>query len=220
LDGTGLLYTLPGGKLTANAAILRVLIFNAYGLQSYYQLIGGPDWMDTARWNIDAKAEGNPTQQQIIRMLQTLLEDRFSLKVHGETRELPAYDLSAAEAGIKLQDSKESDCLAFNGSPAPQSTPGQRLILPCGEVGATRGPVISRIDGGRVSMIDFVRVLANTLGRPVIDTGFQRTTGPYQRYGTWKANETLGTAITATETGGITACAVSATEPAAHPFCC
>ena|SRR5438128_4258641 len=74
LGGTGLLYTLPGGKLTANAAILRVLIFNAYGLQSYYQLIGGPDWMDTARWNIDAKAEGNPTQQQIIRMLQTLLE--------------------------------------------------------------------------------------------------------------------------------------------------
>jgi len=176
LGGTGLLYTLPGGKLTANAAILRVLIFNAYGLQSYYQLIGGPDWMDTARWNIDAKAEGNPTQQQIIRMLQTLLEDRFSLKVHGETRELPAYDLSAAEAGIKLQESKESDCLAFNGSPVPQSTPGQRLILPCGEVGAARGPVMSRIDGGRVSMIDFVRVLANTLGRPVIDkTGFTGT---------------------------------------------
>src|SRR5436309_654361 len=45
LGGTGLLYTLPGGKLTANAAMLRVLIFNAYGLQSYYQLIGGPDSM-------------------------------------------------------------------------------------------------------------------------------------------------------------------------------
>src|SRR5262249_36815773 len=52
LAGKEPLYTLRDGRFTADGIILRVLIFYAYGLQTHYQLIGGPDWMDTAHWDI------------------------------------------------------------------------------------------------------------------------------------------------------------------------
>jgi uncharacterized protein (TIGR03435 family) len=176
--GTELLYTLPDGRFTANAVYLRVLIFYAYGLQTHYQLIGGPDWMDTARWNIQAIAKGNPTAEQRNVMLQSLLEDKFMLKLHWETRELPVYDLTVAEDGIKVHQLQESNCVEPNVAAPPSRpfAPGQRLILTCGEAGLAAGTVASRIDGGKVSMGAFIRVLETILDRPIIDkTGFTGT---------------------------------------------
>jgi hypothetical protein len=89
----GTIYTLRGGRFTANSVLLRVLIFNAYDLKEPDQLIGGPDWMDTIRWNIEAQAAGNPDHSAVMRMLRALLEDRFRLKVHQATPELPSPDL-------------------------------------------------------------------------------------------------------------------------------
>jgi uncharacterized protein (TIGR03435 family) len=88
LGDIGHLYTLPGGRFTANAVTLRVLIFNAYRLNSYYQLIGDPDWVNAVRWDIEAKALGNPTPQQVDLMLQSLIEDRFHLKLHWDKQQL------------------------------------------------------------------------------------------------------------------------------------
>src|SRR5262249_25879711 len=50
----GTIYTIPGGRFTANSVLLRVLIFNAYDLKESGQLIGGRDWINTIRWNIEA----------------------------------------------------------------------------------------------------------------------------------------------------------------------
>jgi uncharacterized protein (TIGR03435 family) len=65
---------------------------------------GGPPWIDSGRYSIDAKAEGIPGQN-VMRgpMLQALLEDRFQLKIHRETREVPVYALTVAKGGLKLQ---------------------------------------------------------------------------------------------------------------------
>ena len=173
--GTELLYTLPDGRFTANAVYLRVLIFYAYGLLTHYQLIGGPDWMDTARWNIQAIAKGNPTAEQRNVMLQSLLEDKFMLKLHWETRELPVYDLTVAEDGIKVHQLQENNCIEPNVAAPPSRpfAPGQRSIVTCGEASLSAGTVASRIDGGKVSMAAFIRVLETILDLPIIDkTGF------------------------------------------------
>jgi hypothetical protein len=74
-----------GGRLSTRMAPLLLLIQNAYGVETF-QISGGPDWMNTAGYDIEAKAEGNPSRSQIWLMLQSLLEDRFKLKVHRETK--------------------------------------------------------------------------------------------------------------------------------------
>jgi hypothetical protein len=95
----GLLYALPSGRLKANEILMQVLIFYAYDLKGDYELIGGQDWMSTMRWDLDAQAEGNPSYEQMMQMLRSLLEDRFGLKVHREK-------LRDSADGLKLESSK------------------------------------------------------------------------------------------------------------------
>jgi uncharacterized protein (TIGR03435 family) len=79
LGRVGMIYSVPEGRLTASAILLRVLIFTAYGTTNDYELIGGPEWISTARWDVEARWEGNRSNEQIKSMLQSLLEDRFNL---------------------------------------------------------------------------------------------------------------------------------------------
>jgi hypothetical protein len=95
----GLLYALPPGRLKANGILMLVLIFHAYDLKGDYELIGGQDWMNTMRWDLDAQAEGNPSYEQMMLMLRSLLEDKFGLKVHREKLRDPAD-------GFKLESPK------------------------------------------------------------------------------------------------------------------
>jgi hypothetical protein len=108
LGDTGLLYTLPNGRFTATAITLRTLIFNAYELNSHYQLVGGPDWINITRWNVEARTLGHPTSREINLMLQSFLESTFRLKLHKEQRELPISNLDTAQqtGGLKLESSK------------------------------------------------------------------------------------------------------------------
>jgi len=98
----------PGGYQADNVT-LRMLIQEAYGLQPN-QILGGPDWLDTAAYDVEAKSAGDPMQaapekrrQENKRLLQVMLADRARLAVHRETRELPGYVLTLAEGGSKLQ---------------------------------------------------------------------------------------------------------------------
>src|SRR5687767_8867370 len=97
----------PGGRLDGTNQTARNLIRGAFNLQPY-QMIGGPDWMDSDRFDIVAKAADADldakgmlaTPQQYMLRLQSLLEDRFSMVTHWETRELPVYALVVANAGM------------------------------------------------------------------------------------------------------------------------
>jgi uncharacterized protein (TIGR03435 family) len=144
---------------------LRVLITNAYRVQSD-QLLGGPDWIRSERWDIEAKTEGATTTQQKFRMLQPLLEDRFKLKVHRETREMPEYRLVIAKRGSKLREFKKED-------------------------GDTRqmGTRIGRglIDAHGTEFNELTFFLRSELGRPVVDaTGL---TGKYDFKLDWVPDE-------------------------------
>jgi len=90
------------GRITASNVPLKNLVLGAYQLQDF-QLSGGPSWLTSRRWDIQAKAE-NPkaTMKEMMAMLKTLLADRFQLKTHMETREVPIGALVVARGDGKL----------------------------------------------------------------------------------------------------------------------
>lgn len=95
---------LPGGILSCTGVTLKMLIMEAYEVKAF-QISGGPSWVGSARWDLEAKAEGVqgrlPLDQEHL-MLRALLEDRFQLKVRSETKEMPVFALVVTAAGSKL----------------------------------------------------------------------------------------------------------------------
>jgi uncharacterized protein (TIGR03435 family) len=75
----------------------------------------GQAWIDSDRYQISAKA-GDAVRKEMINgpMLRALLEERFRLKFHRETREVPIYSLTVAESGLKLQPSSGGSCIPGN----------------------------------------------------------------------------------------------------------
>ena len=137
------------------------------------QVVGGPAWIDSHGYDIEAKPGGNTDPKQIWRMWQTLLADRFKLRLHRETRDLPIYDLTAEKSGPKLPAAKEAGCVSFPPGTPPRHIAGK---VDCGYVsgpfsGYTAG--LLHIRGSKVHIADLIRELALVLDRPVLDrTGF------------------------------------------------
>lgn len=142
---------------------LRDLVIFAYRVHDF-QVTGGPAWVDSDRYNIDAKAGGPPSfSQEYVtlqyRRLQTLLRDRFNLTIHRETKELPVYELTAAKGGLKLQN---PNCL--------QREPRDFTIAPgryCGLVGGSMAS--GRLQASGTTMANLARSLSHMLGRMVVD---------------------------------------------------
>jgi len=110
--GTG--YAADG--LTAHGVRMFWMFRNAYGVTKP-EIVGAPAWFDDVRFSVDARLDPatsaelqklSPDQLKAARMqmLQAVLADRFGLKCHVETRELPAYFLTVAKGGPKLQEAK------------------------------------------------------------------------------------------------------------------
>ena len=139
------------GRLTASAP-LRLLMQNAYTVQSF-QIVGGPGWIDSERYALEAKADGNASRSEIFLMLQSLLEDRFQLKIHRETRELPVYTLVPARSGLKLPSPKEGSCVESATDTIPEPSRGR--MQPAGQGRAIAGAVRQRRrDGGPTCRAD------------------------------------------------------------------
>jgi len=122
----------PPGRMLVECADLRDLILTAYGIYGSganpapgsfrMQVVGGPAWLDSARYNIAAKASGNPPRSEMFgQMLQSLLEDRFALKVHRETKEGTVYFLTVAKNGPKLQATHENTCVVADVNHPPEA---------------------------------------------------------------------------------------------------
>ena len=169
------------GRLTADAS-LQILTQYAYGVQPF-QVVGGPGWMQSERYQIEAKADGSASRDRMFLMLQSLLEDRFQLKTHRDTRDLPVYALVAARTGLRLPPPKEGGCVDSAADASPEWAGEGRMPAPgevqsaqarCGSAGlALGGPAGARMQGGKIAMPELVRMLSMLLGRRVIDkTGF------------------------------------------------
>lgn len=111
----GALRLMPGRVVSAPGGVTaRRLILEAFHLTPY-QLTGGPGWLDSDRFELEAKAEG-ANQNQLRLMLQTLLAERFQLMVHREARKMPVYHLVVGKNGVKLHEWKEGDAMPSFGS--------------------------------------------------------------------------------------------------------
>jgi uncharacterized protein (TIGR03435 family) len=102
----------PGRIDWVNVA-LRQMIVKAYGIKDYQ--LTAPEWMSSARFNVDAKIPPNTTEDQLNLMLQGLLAERFGLKIHREQKELPIYALVVGKNGPKLKESTENSTLPGMG---------------------------------------------------------------------------------------------------------
>src|SRR5262245_29871583 len=93
----------PGGRITASQITLRELIWRAHGVQPF-RLTGGPEWLDTDRFEVAAKPSGGFTGRadDVRAMLRTLLVDRFKLRVSTVTTEQPIYALVRARNDGRL----------------------------------------------------------------------------------------------------------------------
>lgn len=172
----------PGRIVITNFA-LRALILNFFGLQPQ-QLAGGPDWIDTARYDITAQFSGDfpltepGTIGPLQLMMQRLLAERFRLAVHTETRDLPIYVLTMARSdrtlGPKLRPAA-TDCEAVmnamlkavrEGGGPPPAAPQ----LPDGRpaCGMRFGPG-NRLTAGGTSMAALARSMSNQAGRIIVD---------------------------------------------------
>jgi bla regulator protein blaR1 len=96
-------YIATGGRFSAGVSLPVYIVF-AYKLaltqeQIQAMLAGLPKWVGTDRFEVEANADGKPTKDQMRLMMQSLLADRFQLKIHFESREMPVYALVLAQPG-------------------------------------------------------------------------------------------------------------------------
>jgi uncharacterized protein (TIGR03435 family) len=114
------------GNFKAQNVTALDLIRYAFGMPEM-RISGGPGWMRSAKFDLEAKSDpaidarlrgldSAAAREQKRHMLQALLADRFALKVHQETRELPIYALVVAKGGPRFQPSKINGTTINNGS--------------------------------------------------------------------------------------------------------
>lgn len=172
----------PGMSMSSNATLLLLIQF-AYAPHDNpmaghttplpaSEIVGGPDWIRSERYDINAKPAPNTDPKMWWQMWQTLLAERFQLQVHRETRELPVYILTAAKNGLKLPPAQPADCVSFPPGTRPHFVRGK---VDCGYVsgpGTGFGAGLGMV-GRKVRIADFAKELALILDRPVLDqTGF------------------------------------------------
>ena len=169
----GSIKTTPG-RLIVTCTPLRMLIQQAYLVYAsgryrdfnFYDtpIEGAPGWTQTERYSIEATV-ASPQSEGMLKgpMLQALLEDRFHLKLHRETREVPDYELVVAKGGPKLKP--------FDGSCKPIEW--TKVVLEPGdchnEAGAS-GPNATRF-WHAITIDDFMMAILDKqfVGRPVVN---------------------------------------------------
>ena len=142
-------------------------------------------WTTQDRFDIEARAQGNPTKADYRLMMQSLLADRFKLKVHYETRVVPLYVLVLAKPGkfgprLRLHQADDPVCANPAASQNPNETDAEGYPEVCGGPYSMRPSKPSRMkSGGRdVSMARFTAIMTGVgvVERPMLDkTGIQGT---------------------------------------------
>jgi len=134
---------------------------------------GGPSWINSDRYRIDAKAEG-PANLEMMRgpMMQALLEDRFQLKIRRESKETNVFDLIVGKSVAKLDAAKDGGCVVFDrNNPPPEPAPGQPGPVLCGSI---RMSANGGFDIRGITITDLCRELTKYVERDIVDkTGIE-----------------------------------------------
>ena len=172
------------GRIDYVNVSLRDLIRAAFDVKDFQ--INGPDWMSSARFDVQAKLPPDTPKEQRSLMFQALLTERFQLKVHKESKEVPVYSLVVGKNGPKMKAAAERPAANPDGPrPAggPEAGGGAR-----GGRGPDGGPVrpgmmMMRMEGpgkfhltaNATTTANLVELLARQVDKPVFDnTGTHR----------------------------------------------
>jgi uncharacterized protein (TIGR03435 family) len=170
------------GRITLNCQSVMSLIRQSFALfangrmdLSPVNVIPPPQaekWIDSELYTIEAKAEDNPDHavpgqgMMLGPMMQRLLEDRFKVKVHRETRQIPVYALTVEKGGTKLQRAVKDGCVVQNlDQPLAPAAPGQAPRPFCGFALAMNNGFEMR----GATMAQLCVALSGPMGRKVID---------------------------------------------------
>lgn len=178
----------PGGGITITNMTLKEMMTIAWRVQPF-QVSGGPAWLDSTHYDVIAKPETKPRPTELPLMLQSLLEDRFQLVIHRETRELPIYELMVArkdgKLGPGLTESKGNGCTPPDPNKAPSPPkPGDPSTLGCG--GMMIG--LRELTAARIPVANLAQPLGRLLGRTVVDK--TSLTGRFDVKVEWTPDET------------------------------
>jgi uncharacterized protein (TIGR03435 family) len=178
----GDIQTMPNGRVLATNITAKALILRAYGLVDA-QLLGVPAWMESDHFDVDARAAEPPAAgpESLLPMVQRLLVERFKLKAHADTRELPAYALTFArrdrQRGPLLLDTR-ADCTRASTLTVDEVRAAARDGWPpCGMtyfVSFVTGPAVGNLVKMRVrrsgtTIAALATSLQRIVDRPVID---------------------------------------------------
>ena len=147
---------LSANTFAAKNHTLKTLIAAAYNLNPR-AILGGPVWIDTEHYDIDARTPGDlrPNLNEQMAMLRKLLADRFQLGIHREQKEMQAYAMSIAKTGEKLKESTVSP------DNTPEGPPPLIFVV---------GPELVRLPGRYTTIGEFASVLQRAaLEYPVVD---------------------------------------------------
>ena len=154
---------LRGTRYLVRQATMVDLINLAYDIDND-KILGGPSWLDTDRFDVSARAPSGSTPDQAKLMMQTLLAERFSLKVRHDSKEMPGFVLSLGSGKPRMKPSADAD--------APWSCQGQPQTAP-----ASPDTVPQQVINCRsMSMDDLARIVGqvapvNTNARALNKTG-------------------------------------------------
>jgi uncharacterized protein (TIGR03435 family) len=156
----------PGGVFTAKNVTVKALIQQAYNVRDF-QISGGSGWIDTERYDIAAKGNGpgvsedelrkmtdsqrEQFREQLTGRVRALLADRFELKVHQETKEMPVYALTIAKNGIRFRAAADED-VTHSGLSVRKGADGR-----------------VELTAARVPLESLIRILSDAVGRTVLD---------------------------------------------------
>ena len=180
------------GKFEAHNLTVRKLIYIAYKVK-LTDVIGGPAWLNSDTYDITATA-ADMTGDNFSLTLQTLLEDRFKLKVHRETKEGNVYDLTIAKAGLKMQPTPPDACIPFTlaknrpAQPTDENWCGWRQSRP----GLRIGSGITFADPTGFPLQGLIGQLSTIVDKPVIDR--TALTGSYNIHLQWTPEDANPTA--------------------------
>lgn len=151
-------FTYPGGRFRASATTVKFLLEWAYGIQPS-QHAGGPAWLETERYDIVAKAQGEASDEQMKLMAQTLLTERFQLKIHRESRNISVYVIGTGKAVPKLSPAKDGETHSVRF--APRMNTDQKISS-------------YHIIATRFSLSQLDDTFSRQLGRPIVNqTGLE-----------------------------------------------
>ena len=172
IGGSIVLNPEPTGRFVATNETVKALLrfaFFVFGPMDDAQLTGGPDWITSDRYDVEAQAGGPLSYDDSSLAVRAMLEDRFQLRVHREKRELPVYILTIGKDGSKM---KSVDAPApFNPALAPPIPPpgrrgaGSSFTPPPGMI--FRG--LNNVIGSAIQTEQLASVLSSLVGRLVID---------------------------------------------------